>query len=176
MEWMILPLRKYFQFSGRSRRKEYWMWTLFVFVMGFVLGFVDTMLGLGGDVAPVANEPPATAIYNALISGGILSNIFTVLTIIPGIAVSVRRLHDVDRSGWWLLSWAFPVLIVLALLFSGYGQSAAMLVISGIALLAFAILGLMIFVWDCTDGTHGPNRFGEDPKDDGIESLAETFA
>ncbi len=176
MEWMILPLRKYFQFSGRSRRKEYWMWTLFVIVAGFVLGFVDTMLGFGGEIAPVANQSPASAIYNALLSNGILSNIFTVFTIIPGIAVGVRRLHDVDRSGWWLLSWVAPLLIMSALLFSGNGEGAAVLVIGGIAVLAAAVLGIMIFVWDCTDGTHGPNRFGDDPKDDGMENLAETFA
>ena len=86
MEWMLMPLQRYADFQGRSRRMEYWMFFLFTFVTSLILGVIDGLLGLQGA------------------SGyGVLGGLFSLATIIPSIAVGVRRMHDTDHSGWWLL-------------------------------------------------------------------------
>lgn len=81
MNWYLEVLKKYAVFSGRARRKEYWMFVLFNLIIAFVLGFVEGIVG----------------------GKGFLGNLYTLAMIIPGIAVGVRRMHDTDRSGWWLL-------------------------------------------------------------------------
>ena len=107
----------YVNFSGRAIRSEYWYWTLFVFVLVGVLGIIDEWLNPGLSMG-------AFSIFNGLVSLALF---------LPGLAVSVRRLHDIDRTGWWLLL-SFTVI--------------------GIVLL---------IVWACQPGTSGPNRFGPDP-------------
>ena len=92
MNWYLEVLRKYAVFSGRARRKEYWMFFLFniiiAFVIGFVTGFAGSVLGIGTTLSNTTN-----IIYNLAV-------------LIPSIAVGVRRMHDLGRSGWWIL---FPV-------------------------------------------------------------------
>ena len=107
---------RYFDFTTRSSRSEYWWWTLFVFLVGMVLSFVEMSLGLGGDVY------------------GPLSGLFSLATFIPGLAVVVRRLHDIDKSGWWLLVLFVPLIGLILILY-----------------------------WAVSEGTSGPNRFGQDP-------------
>jgi uncharacterized membrane protein YhaH (DUF805 family) len=107
----------YVNFSGRAVRSEYWYWTLFVIVLVGVLGVVDQMLNPGARMG-------AFSVLNGLVS---------LALILPGIAVSVRRLHDIDRTGWWLLL-GFTVIGALVLIY-----------------------------WACQRGTSGPNRFGPDP-------------
>ena len=89
MHWYLTVLKKYAVFSGRARRKEYWMFFLFNILVGFALGLVEGILG----VAPESKE-------------SVLAGIYTLAILIPAIAVGVRRMHDTDHSGWWLL---FPV-------------------------------------------------------------------
>lgn len=100
MEWATLPLKKYADFSGRARRKEYWMFTLLLVVLGFVLGIVEGVLGLSGAVGPY----------------GPLSLLFLLAIIVPSIAVGVRRLHDTGRSGWWMLIALVPFIGGIVLL------------------------------------------------------------
>ena len=94
MDWYLGVLRQYAVFDGRARRKEYWMFLLFNFVIAAALGLVGRVIGLGGA----------------------LQALYTLGVLIPGLAVSVRRLHDTGRSGWWLLVVLVPLvgwLIVL---------------------------------------------------------------
>lgn len=151
MDWMLLPLRRYAEFSGRSRRTEYWLFFLFTAICGAVLAGIDKVLGLQIGQGRSAN--------------GILSSLFNLATLVPTLAVNVRRLHDVDRSGWWLL---LP-------LGTGIGGAAIGLLIGAAAgnMLSWAtILGwisivivlIVLFVFQVTDGDPGANRFGEDPK------------
>jgi uncharacterized membrane protein YhaH (DUF805 family) len=145
MEWMLLPLRRYAQFSGRAQRKEYWMFALFVVLGSLVLSGLDTVLGLGGHASSYTVNMPGNYAAGSNLSGGILTDIFSLAIIIPSIAVAVRRLHDVDKSGWWLLIELIPIV--------GW---------------------IIVLVWACTEGTRGPNRFGPDPKAD-LGDLHETF-
>ncbi|RSY88728.1 DUF805 domain-containing protein [Sphingomonas koreensis] len=179
MEWMILPFKRYFDFKGRSRRKEYWMYTLFVVIVSFVLAFLDSMLGLGGSATGDADLTGTSVGASGAMSGGLLSNIFSLATIIPSLAVGVRRLHDTDRSGWWILLPLGPILIGAVLMgaslmtaMSGGGSAG----FSGIALFGMIMLlgglacAILLLVWYCTPGTAGPNRFGEDPKGQGTNA------
>src|SRR5215212_9536368 len=86
--WAILPLKKYAQFSGRSTRAEYWWFTLAYVVTGFLVDAIDMAIGS---------------------EAGVLGWIYSVGLMVPMIAVTVRRLHDIDRSGWWLLVVLAPV-------------------------------------------------------------------
>ena len=99
MEYMFAPLRRYVDFKGRARRKEYWMWVLFVVVALFVLMYLDAALGLGGTATGYAEG--GSVGFN--MTGGLLTTIFWLATIIPSIAVAVRRVHDQDKSGWFVL-------------------------------------------------------------------------
>jgi uncharacterized membrane protein YhaH (DUF805 family) len=115
----MAALKKYADFSGRARRKEYWLFTLINILILIGLAIIDVTAGL-----EVGDEEM-----------GVLSGIYALAVLIPGIAVSVRRLHDTDRSGWWLLIGIVPL-------------------IGDIVLLIFFVL----------DGTPGDNRFGPNPK------------
>ncbi len=131
MEWMILPLRRYADFSGRSRRKEYWMFTLLQLIVYGAAAIVGGIFAL---------------IYNATAggsdAGGVFAVIFVVLfvivalgLIIPNIAVTVRRFHDQDKSGWFILLNFIPY-----------------------------VGGFVVLVFMCLEGTRGANRYGDDPK------------
>src|SRR5690554_2296031 len=115
MIWYITVLKKYAVFSGRARRSEYWYFFLFNMIIAFVLGFIDGFAGLGDPEAGI----------------GILGSIYSLAVLIPSIAVGVRRLHDTDRSGWWLLIGLIPL-------------------IGAIVLIVFFVL----------DGSQGDNGFG----------------
>ena len=120
MQWYLTVLKKYAVFSGRARRKEYWMFTLFNIIFSFVAAILDNVLGTGfGDFG-----------Y------GIIYLLYSIFVIIPGLAVSVRRLHDTGRSGWWLLISLIPLI--------GW----------------IWLLVLMV-----TDSTPGENQYGPNPKE-----------
>jgi len=133
MEWMLLPLRRYAQFAGRARPKEFWMFVLFLLIGFIVIAVVETMLGLS-TTQHWAQRGPWWASAGYRTNGGPLTGLFALATLIPYLAVAVRRLHDTDRRGWWLLIGFVPL-------------------IGGLVLLIFFIIS----------GTRGPNRFGPDP-------------
>lgn len=112
-------LRKYAVFSGRSRRREYWVFALVNLIISGVLGWLDTTLGtptfpIGGFGLPDSTNVPGAMPVGAL-TLGLLSLIYSLAVLIPGIAVTVRRLHDIGRSGWWLLIGLVPVVGVIVL-------------------------------------------------------------
>lgn len=112
MNYYMDVLRKYFVFSGRARRKEYWMFFLFNILISIGLSIVDRVTGL----------------YSVENGVGILSTIYSLAVLIPAIAVGVRRLHDTGRSGWWMLIALVPfigsiVLIVFFVLDSDPGTN-----------------------------------------------------
>ncbi|WP_298439393.1 DUF805 domain-containing protein [uncultured Ferrimonas sp.] len=93
MNQFIDGFKKFADFSSRARRKDYWMFYLFYFITYVVLALVDMMLG-----------------------SIILTSVFALLTLIPGISLGVRRLHDTGRSGWWMLLFLVPLIGALVLL------------------------------------------------------------
>ncbi|QDU07706.1 DUF805 domain-containing protein [Gimesia aquarii] len=115
MNWYLEVLKKYAEFNGRARRMEYWMFTLFNFIIAFVLNMLVGFVG----------EPMLVA----------LPALYGLFVFIPGIAVTVRRLHDTGRSGWWILIVFVPL-------------------IGGLVLLVFMII----------EGEAGDNAYGSNPK------------
>ncbi len=107
MDWYLAVLKKYSVFQGRARRKEYWMFALInaLFIIGFVI--LDGVIGTR-EVGEF----------------GILTGLYVLLMVLPNIAVSVRRLHDTGRSGWWLLIGVVPIVGPLVLLVFNVFDSA----------------------------------------------------
>ena len=115
---MFEPLKKYATFSGRARRKEYWLFFLFNWVAYIILALIDSATGM------------------MMTEGvGLLSGILWLAFLIPWCAVIARRLHDIDKRGWWLFISLIPL-----------------------------IGAIVLVVFMCLDGTSGDNRFGPDPK------------
>jgi uncharacterized membrane protein YhaH (DUF805 family) len=109
MNQILRPLRRYFMFHGRSSRNEFWLFVLFVFLGTMLLAIVDSIFGLGGSYdRSVVSWPYG---YSASVNehGGLLTDLFALAMLIPSLAVAVRRLHDSDHSGWWLLIGLVPV-------------------------------------------------------------------
>lgn len=148
--------QRYFQFSGRSQRAEYWWFVLFTVIGGIIASIFDGALGFGAD-------------------GGPLNGVFTLATFIPGLALGWRRMHDIGRSGWWFLLpygvIVFAVVAIATTALSGSGSGAG---IVGIVLV-LAALGSAIFVLVllCTDSDPQANRFGPSPK---YPSQADVFS
>lgn len=102
MKWYLKCLKQYADFNGRARRSEYWFFVLFNVIISFVITFVVTFLEvLAGGTG---------------ILGTMISYIYCLVVLIPGIAVGVRRLHDVGKSGWFLLIGLIPIVGALYLL------------------------------------------------------------
>ena len=139
MDWMLMPLRRYADFSGRSQRKEYWMFQLFIILVFMLLGIVLSVGGGFSGVFDPANGGSPSAIIWIVIA---LFSIFVLALIVPGLAVIVRRLHDQDKSGWFILIQFIPY-----------------------------IGGIVLFVFMCIEGTKGENRFGPDPKGENIADV-----
>jgi len=122
IEWYKkVVFENYANFDGRARRSEYWYFALASGIISIILTIVDNITGLTFGAAET----------------GIISGLYSLLVLIPGIGVSVRRLHDVGKSGWFLLIIFIPI-----------------------------IGAIWLIILACTNGTQGPNEFGQDPKND----------
>ena len=145
-------LRNYVAFSGRARRSEYWWFVLAVALAGLVASLIDAALGFGGPRG----------------GGGPINALVSLLTFLPLLAAGWRRLHDVGRSGWWLLAPPVAALLgaaaVVAVieLSSGVagGTATALSAVPGVLGLAAGIFLLVLLV---RRGEPGPNRFGPPP-------------
>jgi uncharacterized membrane protein YhaH (DUF805 family) len=142
MEWMLLPLRRYADFSGRSRRKEYWMYALMqALVYGFLILLIVAASYQWGNSNPLADDwrLPASIILLVVVYLAML---------VPTLAVTVRRFHDQNLSGWFILLNFIPW-----------------------------VGGLVVFVFMCLPGTVGSNTYGDDPKEDeGFTGTARVYA
>jgi uncharacterized membrane protein YhaH (DUF805 family) len=115
---IISGFKNYVSFRGRACRSEYWYWVLALIIGGIITAVIDyAAFGIGFGV----------------VKYGPVNSIFSVATFLPSLAISIRRLHDIDRTGWWTLIW-----------FTGIGV-------------------FLLIYWACERGTPGRNRFGPDP-------------
>ncbi|MGF1764408.1 DUF805 domain-containing protein [Aliivibrio kagoshimensis] len=121
MNWYLMTLKQYIDFRGRARRKQYWMFTLINVILSLLLSSLDGMVGL----------------FNAEAGIGMISGLYSLAILLPAIGVTVRRLHDTGRTGWWLLIGLIPLIGALVLLY-------------------FLV----------SNGDSQSNRFGSDPKID----------
>ncbi len=119
MSWYLTVLKKYAVFTGRARRKEYWLFILFNLIVELVLSSIQWIIEAAVDI-----------------DINLLTSIYGLAVLIPSLAVSVRRLHDTNRSGFWLFIALVPL-------------------VGFIVLLVFTI----------QDGQHGENKYGPNPKE-----------
>lgn len=158
VEWALTPIRKYAQFSGRAPRAEYWWFYLFILIAYLAAVFIDSMLG-----------------SSLLGPYGILTALVWLGLVIPTLAVGVRRMHDTNRTGWWILAPIVPYVVGFAMMGpaaldpGGSGMAAA-----GGAMI-FMLLGLVmaivVFVFTVLRGTTGPNNYGPDPYGADVEQV-----
>ncbi len=113
MEWYLKVIQNYVGFTGRARRTEYWMFVLFNFIISIVLSLLEYFAGLGR----------------------VLTTLYGLALFLPGLAVSVRRLHDTGRSGLWVLISFIPI-----------------------------IGAIILIIFMCMEGERGYNKYGPDPK------------
>ena len=157
VDWAKRPLEKYADFSGRAPRAEYWWFVLAIIVAYIVISIVESIIGINRMVAGVYG--PITVL---LMLG----------TLVPSIAVGVRRLHDTNRSGWWILLPIVPYILGMALggaamvgaasAGSAMGLGAGMGIASVFLLIGVAC-AIALLVFYCLPGTVGDNRYGPDP-------------
>jgi uncharacterized membrane protein YhaH (DUF805 family) len=119
MNWFVTALKNYAVFSGRSRRSEYWYFGLFYLIFYGAAAVVDVMIGSFERTSGI----------------GVCTAILALALLIPSISVTVRRLHDTGRSGWWILIGFIPL-----------------------------VGGIILLVFLCQDSEPGANRFGGNPK------------
>ncbi|MDB5695776.1 MAG: hypothetical protein JWN21_1319 [Sphingomonas bacterium] len=169
MEWMLLPLKRYFEFSGRSRRKEYWMFVLLQMLIWVVLTILTVAVAGGaGMMAGASADGGASGMLGAMLGMGILGIVMMIVwlgLLVPSIAVAVRRLHDTNRSGFWLFLMAAPYILGYIMVVVGVAsESSTLAAVGGILSLAGLIGAIALLVFMCLPGTVGPNRYGADPK------------
>ncbi|MES3030408.1 MAG: DUF805 domain-containing protein [Pseudomonadota bacterium] len=134
MELMFQPIRKYADFSGRARRKEFWLFALLVLLIEIV--FMALLSAVGGQDLLMGYPASANVPMNGAVMAVALAHFAVMLALlVPSLAVTFRRLHDTNRKGWWILISFIPL-----------------------------IGALVLFVFYLLDGTPGANRFGPDPK------------
>jgi uncharacterized membrane protein YhaH (DUF805 family) len=113
MHWYLDVIKKYAVFQGRARRKEYWMFFLFNLIVTIILSIVESLVGMEQ----------------------ILVGIYSLILLLPSLGVAVRRLHDIGKTGWWLLIGLIPI-----------------------------IGGIVLLVFSCLDSEPGANKYGPSPK------------
>lgn len=144
MGWAILPLRKYADFAGRARRREYWSFVLLYVLMFALASLLDRFSGLRGMVGPYGP-------FTFLVLLGL---------VVPAVAVGVRRLHDTNRTGWWLLAAYGPLILSTLLSVAGIVQPTLAMIL----LVAAGAGSILLIVFLVLEGTKGPNAYGPDPK------------
>ncbi|GFE48835.1 hypothetical protein So717_05880 [Roseobacter cerasinus] len=147
--------RKYFTFSGRASRSEYWWFTLFAIALGLVASGLETFINAATDTP----EGPL-----------ILSGAASLATLFPSLAVTWRRLHDIDRSGLWYPGLMLGIPLGSGLLLAGIGmllsQVQGLYVGATLQLITLALLGIcliILIVWLCKKSQPGPNKYGPNP-------------
>lgn len=114
MNWYLQAIKNYINFSGRARRREYWMFALINAFFIAVLSILDGFIGIR-----------------------ITSGLYSAFVLVPSVSAQFRRLHDIDKSAWWILIGLIPI-------------------VGAVILLVFAF----------KEGTEGENKYGNDPKRD----------
>jgi uncharacterized membrane protein YhaH (DUF805 family) len=156
IDWAKRPLQKYADFTGRAPRAEYWWFVLAMIILFVVLSIVESIVGL-----------------NKMILGvyGPLTALLWLAVLVPSLSVGVRRLHDTNRSGWWLLLMV-PYAVAAVMMVRSMSAAAATGSVPGfgaagiVGLIGFVCI-IVLLVFYCLPGTAGENQYGPDPYGDG---------
>ncbi len=191
---MFQPLVKYVEFTGRSRRSEFWLWVLFRIIVGMALStlmsgaMMSNMSTLMGNPNPDMHQF-MTHYFASLCTVLPIYGLVHAALLLPSIAVGVRRLHDIGRTGWWLIMphvvAIVGVLVFLIVfgtqIFALVGHKEQMSSEDGLRFVLQMFGSMFLFIWlpvitawivmlvfYVTEGKRGPNRFGPDPKGEAL--------
>ena len=143
LDWALLPFSRYFDFSGRSSRAEYWFFTAFIWFVSLLILAAQQLLG--------------EAVESVLT---VVNGLFGLVTFVPSLAVAVRRLHDINRSGLVLLKYIIAAAVIIVLMPAGiYLGSFG----GGLLLLAAVVIALKFLMLMVSEGDPGPNPYGPNP-------------
>ena len=186
---MFQPLTRYADFNGRARRSEYWLWALFLFLLQSALSILQFSM-IGANMAAMQGAHSEAAMASAM-GASSLFGLFRLAVflglLLPSIAVAVRRMHDINRTGWWIVLPNTVMIIAVIAVISVTGadfirqasQANSAASTDPNAAIAFFLTMMRAFLWiivptlaakvvtfvfRVTEGTKGPNRFGPDPK------------
>jgi uncharacterized membrane protein YhaH (DUF805 family) len=146
--YKVVVFQKYATFSGRARRSEFWYFILANFIIGIILGIVDNIIGTNKMIG----------------ENGLVGGIYSILTLVPSLAVSARRLQDIGKSGWFMLILFIPSIfmgVIAGIMAATATNLGFVLIFGGLALLALAIYFIVLYA---TEGNKGSNKYGPDPK------------
>ena len=193
------PLVKYVDFQGRARRSEFWLWVLFRAIVSAVAGtlVMSLMFSAFSGVNWQSTDPQTfMGPYMRFMPWINIINLIDLALLLPTLAVGVRRLHDINRTGWWLImpvvvaivGVTIAIVIILTQVFAAAGSGSTMSDAQSLAMFGkvFGSLALFVFlpilvsqivmlVFYVTDGTPTANRFGADPKGRGIIDTPEVI-
>jgi uncharacterized membrane protein YhaH (DUF805 family) len=168
---LFTALHNYAVFSGRARRKEYWQFVLLSLIAGIAAAILDAALGLRGSAGA---------------GNGIFGLIESLALLIPTLAVGWRRMHDVNKPGWFSL---IPGVLVVGLVLVAFATAGTAAIAGGgvggmfglgVISIVFGLLILASVIWlfvlTVTPGTTGPNAYGPDPKGFDTSRLSEVFS
>jgi len=161
--------KNYTKFSGRARRKEYWGFFLFDFIMTLVIPLVSWILLLRAIMIDGGNSPFAKV-------PNILGWLWYLYIFFPSLAVMIRRLHDIGKSGWNIIWLRLPTIVFMGFvvlmeigtisetyILNIFNESAGCIIV-GISIVMCLIIAIIELVWFCTKGNKGGNKYGPDPK------------
>lgn len=170
MKWYILAIKNYATFTGRARRKEFWMFVLFNIIFGLVAKLLDDVFGLSFDKTGMMN-------------GGILNMLYSLFVLVPTLSLTVRRFHDIGKSGWIYfrfvlvsiiatIIWITIVVVKLVQLgvsldpedidFTMLKPAIVPTLVYGLTMLVVGVWSLILMVRDSQPGT---NKYGPNPKE-----------
>lgn len=167
MKWWLKCVRdNYANFRGRARRREYWMFILFNILFGLIAMLLDNLFGTTFSFGEYGYSYGGTA-YGFAATCGWIYAIFALATLIPTLAVTVRRLHDTGNNGWLLL-WFYLAYMALGIVLAFVGTATPMRsgygILALIASFGMFALAIWLLVLLCRDSDPGNNRFGSNPK------------
>ena len=148
VEWAKRPIEKYADFTGRAPRAEYWWYALALIIVFLAINILESIVGLKGMLFGVY---------------GPLTGLLWLATIVPGLAVGVRRLHDTNRSAWWLLLIVPYLLAAIMMVGALAGGGMAALGAGGLLGIVGFICCIVLLVFMVLPSTPGENRYGPNP-------------
>jgi uncharacterized membrane protein YhaH (DUF805 family) len=155
----------YADFGGRAQRSQFWWWYLFLIIMQVLLSAADSAFGLqvGRSETDVTVGDTTIPVVNNGV--GVLATVFALAILLPTLAVAVRRLHDTDRSGWWIIAPAVAYVAagVAVGIAVAMGAGPLVLAVLGFGFAVGAVLAIVLLVFYIQKGTAGPNTYGPDP-------------
>lgn len=173
MKHYLKAIHNYANFSGRASRSDYWYFILFNAIFAIIASFLDKILGF----SLVSPKLDPSGMQPAL-SYGYIYVIYALAVFIPGLSVTVRRLHDVGKSGWWYVGFmVYTVIVAIILMVTLVGSmvggtmGTSFPIAAVVAVFTLLAAGVWFLILMCTKGNPGENKWGANPLEEEAENI-----